>query len=275
MTLALVLGGGGVAGIAWHTGVLLGLSESGADLSGADMLIGTSAGATVAAQLGCGHTLQELFARQVDPATLSTERTPPVSIAELVERIGPIYSAAADPTERRRLLGAMALDTVTVDEEVRRAVIAARLVGDDWPDRPLLVPVVEASTGLRRVLDRWSGVDLVDAVAASSAVPGVWPPVTLGDARYIDGGVWSLTNSDLASGHDRVLVLAPIVDGSIAAELAGLGTAVRTEVLSPDADSLEAFGPDVLDPAVRGPSAAAGLAQGRAESGRIQALLAG
>jgi len=273
VTLALVLGGGGIAGIAWHTGILLGLSESGADPSGADLLIGTSAGSTVGAQVGCGHPLQELFARQIDPATLSTERTSPVSIAELVDRMIPIYSDAADAAERRRLLGAMALDTDTVDEEVRRAVIAARLDGDDWPARPLLVPVVEATTGRRRVLDRSSGVDLVDAVAASSAVPGVWPPVTLGDARYIDGGVWSLTNSDLASGHDRVLVLAPIVDGSVAIELASLGTAVRTEVVSPDADSMEAFGPDVLDPTIREPSARAGLAQGHAEADRIRELL--
>jgi NTE family protein len=190
MTLALVMGGGGIAGIAWHTGVLLGLSESGADPSGADMLI------------------------------------------------------------------------------------ASRLVGDDWPNRPRLVLVVEATTGMRRVLGRSSGVDLVDAVAASSAVPGVWPPVTLDGARYIDGGVWSLTNSDLASGHDRVLVLAPIVDPSVAAELAGLGPAVRTQVVRPDAGSLEAFGSDVLDPAVREPLARAGLAQGRVEADRVRELLA-
>ena len=273
MTLALVMGGGGIAGIAWHTGILLGLSECGADPSGAHVRIGTSAGSTVAAQLGGGHPLQELFARQVDPATLTLERVPPVSIAELIDRMMPIYSSAADAAERRKLLGAMALDTDTVDEQVRRDVVASRLFGDDWPTRPLLVPVVEATTGSRRVLDRSSGVDLVDAVAASSAVPGVWPPVTLGDSRYIDGGVWSLTNTDLASGHDRVLVLAPIVDGSIAAELAGLGSTVRAEVVSPDAASQEAFGSDVLDPAVREPSARAGLAQGRAEADRIRSLL--
>jgi NTE family protein len=273
MTLALVLGGGGVAGIAWHTGVLLGLSERGADPSGADVLIGTSAGSTVAAQVGCGHPLDELFARQVDPATLATERTPPVAIAELIARMAPIFSASVDATERRKLLGAMALDTETVDHEVRRAVVEARLAGDDWPDRPLYVPVVEATTGERRVLERFSGVDLVDAVAASSAVPGLWPPVTLGGARYIDGGVWSLTNSDLAAGHDRVLVLAPIVDPSVAAELADLGPEVRSEVVRPDVDSLAAFGSDVLDPVVREPSARAGLAQGRAEADRVRDLL--
>jgi NTE family protein len=274
VTLALVLGGGGVAGVAWHTGLLLGLAESGADPSAADLLVGTSAGSTVAAQLGGGHRLGELYARQVDPATLATERTPPVTVAELLGRLGPIYSAGHDADERRRLLGAMALDTVTVDEEVRRAVIAGRLVGSAWPERPLLVPVVDAASGDRRVLDRASGVDLVDAVAASSAVPGVWPPVTIEGSRYIDGGVWSLTNTDLASGHDRVLVLAPIVDPALEVEITGLGPDVRVEVVRPDAASIEAFGTDVLDPANREPSARAGHAQGPAEVGRVRDLLA-
>ena len=275
MTLALVLGGGGVAGVAWHTGVLLGLAESGADPSAAALLVGTSAGSTVAAQLGAGHDPGELFARQVDPATLATERPPPVTVAELLGRLGPIYAAGHDDAERRRLLGAMALDTVTVDEEVRRAIIAGRMVGSAWPERPLLIPVIEAATGDRRVLDRSSGCALVDAVAASSAVPGVWSPVTIGGARYIDGGVWSLTNTDLAAGHDRVLVLAPIVDPALEVEVAGLGPDVRVEMVHPDPASLAAFGADVLDPAIREPSARAGHAQGLAEAGRVRDLIAG
>ncbi len=268
-----MLGGGGVAGIAWHTGVLAGLAASAADPTGADLLVGTSAGSTVAAQLGGGHGLDELFARQVDPATLATERTPPVTVAELLGRLAPIYSAPVDAAERRRLLGAMALDTDTVHQDVRRAVLVGRLVDHAWPERPLLVPIVDASSGDRRVLDRYSGVDLIDAVAASSAVPGVWPPVTIDGVRYIDGGVWSLTNTDLAVGHTQVLVLAPIVDPALEAELAGLGPGVRAVVVSPDAASLEAFGTDVLDPVVREPSARAGMAQGRAEAERVRALL--
>jgi NTE family protein len=275
MTLALVLGGGGVAGVAWHTGVLLGLAEAGVDVTDADLLVGTSAGSTVAAQVGGRHPLDGLFARQVDPATLATERTPPVTIAGLVERLGPIYAASVDAAERRRRLGAMALDTVTVDEQVRRDVIAARLVDHEWPDRPVLITAVDAVTGDRRVLDRSSGVDLVDAVAASCAVPGVWPPVTINGTRYIDGGVWTLTNTDLAAGHDRVLVLAPIVDPALDAEVAGLGVGVAVAVVQPDAASLAAFGADVLDPATREPSARAGLAQGRAEADRVRGLVAG
>ncbi len=274
MTTALVLGGGGVTGIAWHTGLLLGLAGSGADPTGADLLVGTSAGSTVGAQLGAGHGLDELFARQVDPSTLATERTPPITMAELVALLTPVYTARIDADERRRRLGALALAADTVDEDVRRAVLAGRLVGHEWPGRRLLVPVVDAVTGARRVLDRTCGVDLVDAVAASSAVPGVWPPVTIDGVRCIDGGVWSPTNADLATGHDRVLVLAPIVDPTVEAEVAALAGRARVVLVRPDAASLGAFGSDVLDPAAREPAARAGLVQGRAEADRVGALLA-
>jgi len=275
VTLALVLGGGGIAGIAWHTGVLLGLAESGADPTSADLLVGTSAGSAVAVQIGGRIPLDELFARQIDPRTLGAELTPPVSMADLIARLVPIFSVGHDAADRRRLLGELALGTDTVDEAVRRRVIAARLDGLDWPDGRVGVVVVDAVTGERRVLDRSSGVDLVDAVAASCAVPGVWPPVTIDGCRYVDGGVWSVTNTDLAAGSDRVLVLAPIVDPALDAEVAGLGPDVRVVVVSPDAASHAAFGADVLDPAARDPSARAGLVQGRAEADRVRDLLAG
>jgi NTE family protein len=275
MTVALVLGGGGIAGIAWHTGVLLGLAEADVDATSADLLVGTSAGSTVAAQLAAGQNLTELFDRQVDPATLATERTPPVAMDELLVKFAPIFSEGHDAAERRRLLGALALATDTVAEAERRAVIVARRVGPEWPDRPLAVTAVDTATGNRRVFDRASGVDLVDAVAASCAVPGVWPPVTVGGVRYMDGGTWSLTNLDVAAGYDRVLVLAPIVDPALAREIDALGPSVSVQVVQPDAHSTAAFGADVLDPAIREPSARAGLAQGRAEVDRIRPLLAG
>jgi len=272
--LMLVLGGGGVAGIAWHTGILRGLADAGVDVTGADLVIGTSAGSTVAAKLGAGRPIGELFDRQVDPTTLDSELSPPVSMAELIERLTPIFTGPFDDAERRRRLGVLALATETVGEDVRRAVFTGRLVGTAWPDRRIMVVAVDAVTGDRRVFDATSGVDLIDAVAASSAVPGVWPPVTLQGRRYIDGGVWSATNADLAAGSGRVLVLVPLSDDALGAEGAELEGQDRNEILRPDAASLEAFGADVLDPAVRAPSARAGLTQGVAEADRIRALLA-
>jgi len=273
-SLALVLGGGGIAGIAWHTGVLAGLLESGVDVTGADLLVGTSAGSTVVAQLGAGRTPAELFERQVDPATLATELDSGVPLDDLIARLAPIYGARIDAAERRRRLGAMALGTETVDEATRRAVIAARLADAGWTGRRVEVVAVDTHSGDRRIFDAGSGVDLVDAVAASCAVPGVWPPVTIDGSRYVDGGIWSYTNSDRAAGHDRVLVLAPLVDPALDEEIAGLPGTPRVEVVVPDEASTEAFGVDVLDLAVREPSARAGLLQGRAEADRVRKLLA-
>jgi len=213
-------------------------------------------------------------ARQVDPASAGSELTPPISLAELWERMAPIYAASIDDADRRRRLGALALSADTVAEPVRRRVIEARLDGLDWVGDRLRVVVVEATSGDRRVLDATSGVDLVDAVTASCAVPGVWPPVTIAGSRFIDGGVWSTANADLAVGCDRVLVLAPIVDPAVRADVARLAEAGRVELIRPDDDSLAAFGADVLDPSSRGPSARAGRAQGRREAGRVADLLA-
>ena len=274
-SLALVLGGGGIAGIAWHTGVLCGLADAGVDLSGADRLVGTSAGATVAVQVGAGRPLADLFDRQVDPASLATELTSGLSVTELWERIAPIYTESTDEDDRRRHLGRLALDADTVDEAVRRRVIAARLEGLDWAEDRVSVVAVEAATGERCIFGGSSGVDVVDAVTASCAVPGVWPPATIGGTRYVDGGIWSLTNSDLAIGCDRVVVLAPIPDPAMHAELSGLGAGVVSVVITPDTPSLEAFGSDVLDPASREPSARAGRAQGRMEAARLAPLLVG
>jgi NTE family protein len=273
--LGLVLGGGGIAGIAWHTGMLCGLAQCGVDLTSADRLIGTSAGATVAAQVGGGCAVDELFNRQVDPTSLATELTPGLSVTELWKLMVPIYTESADEDERRRRLGRLALDAHTVDEAARRRVLVARLVGIDWEGDRVSVVVCEAATGLRRVFDAASGVDIVDAVAASCAVPGVWPPVTIDGSRYVDGGIWSLTNSDLATGCDLVVVLAPLSDQAMHAELAGLGAGVQSVVITPDEASITAFGSDVLDPAVREPSARAGMAQSFREAERIAAVLAG
>ena len=263
-----------MAGVAWHAGVLCGLSDAGVDLTAVDLLVGTSAGATVGAQLAGGLDPAELFRRQVDPAGAASELTPSTSLEELWERMAPIYAAAFDDTDRRRRLGAFALSAHTVEEPVRRRVIEARLGGIDWVGDQLHVVVVEATSGDRHVLAASSGIDLVDAVTASCAVPGIWPPVTIAGSRYVDGGIWSVANADLARGCDRILVLAPLVDPGVRHDIAHLAEVARVELIAPDDASVRAFGADVLDPAARGPSARAGRAQGRIEAARVSALVA-
>ncbi len=275
-TRALVLGGGGLAGIAWHAGMLLGLSEGGVDGGAADLFVGTSAGATVAAQVAGGLPLDECFARQVDPDLQNHELRPTgMTVADLWDTMVRLFEETPDPAERRRRVAAMALAAETVPEPVRRAVVAGRLPSHQWSARRVAVVAVDASTGERRVFDSGSGVGLVDAVAASSAVPGIWPPVTIGGSRYVDGGIYSLANADLAAGYQRVLVLAPMVDPDLTVQVATLEESGRAVVVSPDDDSLAAFGADALDPAVRAPSARAGRRQGVAAAAALRGAVGG
>lgn len=269
---ALVLGGGGVTGVAWEIGLLHGLAESGVDLSDADVFIGTSAGSVVAAQLTSGVPLARLFADQIaDPTGEITASIPLSVILKFVAA-----SAIPGPRERgRRWLARAALKAKTVSVRERHDVIAYRVPQSDWPAQRLLVVTVDALTGHEKVFDAASGVPLVDAVAASCAVPLVWPPMPVGGRRYVDGGVRSLANVDLAKGYGQVVVVAPTVAAlrradRPTAQAAALGPDVRSIVVVPDAAAKAAIGRNVLDPVQRPAAAQAGLDQGRTAVDRIR-----
>jgi NTE family protein len=272
MTEALVLGGGGVAGIAWITGLLTGLADAGQDVTGAEVLVGTSAGSTVAAQLGSGLSLEELYARQTEPELQSAEIMADVDLANFGARIADVLRDAATVPDMRRAVGRYALDAETVSEAERRRVIESRLPSLDWPTaRAVRIVVVDAETGQPRLLDSASGVSLVDAVAASCAVPGVWPPATIDGRRYVDGGVRSTANADYAAGATRVLVIVPMGATELFPSEKPLERAVQelraagaeVAVVEPDEASVAAIGTNPLDPSTRRPAAEAGRAQGR------------
>ncbi|MEV5753851.1 patatin-like phospholipase family protein [Actinoallomurus sp. NPDC052308] len=274
---ALVLGGGGVAGIAWETGVLVGLADAGVDVLGADLIVGTSAGSAVTAQLSSGLPLEDLFRRQVDPALQAREIPAEFDLPTYVTTIAEVLAGAEDALEMRRRVGAWAREVPTVPEKERREAIASRLPSFDWPERPIAIVAVDAETGERRIFDPESGVDLVDAVAASCAVPGIWPPASIDGRRYVDGGAHSNENADLALGYDRVLIVSPMPAGSPAPPWGGgLGENVEAlrhrgstvTVIHPDEASLTAMGTNPLDPSVREAAAHAGRGQGRREADR-------
>ena len=271
---ALVLGGGGVTGIAWELGVLAGLAEAGVDLTSADLVVGTSAGSVVGAQVTSGADLGMLFERQLQPPT--GEHTYRMSRATLLRFAWTMLLSRGRDVEFRRRIGALALKAadagLTPSEEERLAVMRSRLLSEDWPERPLTVTAVDATTGEFRPLDRGSGVPLVAAVAASCAVPGVYPPVTIDGRRYVDGGMRSPANADLAQGYERVVVLAPIVRGAgpmVGVDAQVTGMVARVAVVSPDEQAKAAIGRNVLDPAARRPSAEAGRAQAKSVVDRV------
>jgi NTE family protein len=299
--LALVLGGGGAAGNAWQMGVIAGLADAGYDLTElADLVIGTSAGSTAAAGVRSGMTAADLYAAALvappraggagGAAQTSTQRPPSLSQQELFERLRSIGAAASSAEELHKALGAFALDSDSVlrpGAEQRRALVASRLPSQEWPERPMLVVALDAHTGELVTFDRDSGVELADAVTASTALPGGTATHIIDGVHYINGGVRSAENADLAAGYATVIVLSPFggadwvrpgrfegirrfpgyeLDDQVEA-LRAQGS--RVVVITPDPASLEAMGANQMDPATRPPSARAGFAQGRREAGRV------
>jgi NTE family protein len=273
---ALVLGAGGEAGIAWEVGLLAGLAERGTDLTAADLVVGTSAGAGVAARINSGVSLAALYETQL--AAVDGEIVAQFGRWTIAKFIWAVAPARRNPVRARIRLGRMAVRSRTEPAADRRAVVAARLGTHDWPAGNLVITAVDADTGEFVTFDSSSGVDLVDAVGASCAVPGVWPPVTINGRRLMDGGMRSPANADLAAGYDRVVVVAPIAQGlrpmpsalDQATELARGGQAVA--LVTPDAAAVAAFGRNLLDPRTRAPSARAGYAQAAAVGADVAAV---
>jgi NTE family protein len=311
--LALVLGGGGAAGNAWMIGVVAGLAEAGFDLTeAADLVVGTSSGATAAAYVCSGKAPADLFAsvmaEPVRPAGQMGGQSPgrppslpaslPASLpmTTVFERMRAIGATATSADDLRRAMGAFALETDALLDPAavaqRRALVASRLPRPDWPERPMIVVAVNAHTGELAMFDHTSGVELVDAVTASTALPG-GHTYAINGKRYINGGVRSTDNADLAAGYANVVVLTPFSESSgplppgqfegirrekdwgttLASQVELLrGQGARVEVISPDETSRTAMGVNQMDLATRIPSARAGFAQGQQEMARLTGL---
>ena len=261
---ALVLGGGGITGIAWELGILLGAAREGLDLTDADIVVGTSAGSVVGAQVTSGIPLEDLYAGQLEPADLEIGgRLSRIAALKLV----PPFLLPGTGQDKLARVGRVARAAHQPGSADREGVIRSRLPVQAWPERDLRLTAVDAESGEFTVFTSDSGVDLVSAVAASCAVPTVWPPVEIDGRSYMDGGMRSTANVDLVRGAERVVVLAPLPRSlskrtSIKSQLESVAPR-EWSVISPDPESLAAFGRNLLDPAKRGVAAEAGLRQSR------------
>jgi NTE family protein len=281
---ALVLAGAGAAGNAWELGLIAGLSDAGVDLTAADLIVGTSAGSTVAAQITSGTRPAELYAailaevpaRQAGDAGPGRGRGPGLSGPSYLEWSNTIIGAAEDASDMRRRMGAAALEMDASDGSGQtrwREIVAARLPSHDWPPQPLLIAAVDAHTGKPVVFDRHSGVELVDAVAASTS-NGFAGTYRIGENRYLNGGYRRSENADLAAGYGRVVVLSPFGGRSRMPREWGMDLATqvselraggsRVETVFPDAGAGDVFNAKASDPSTRPQAARGGYDQGRA-----------
>jgi NTE family protein len=274
-TRALVLGGGGVTGIAWEIGVLSGLLSAGVDLRNADVVIGTSAGASVGAAYAIGYDMEQMLAEQLE--TNDAEVAAAASEATVTEWLHAFSVGGPDRAKIGAEFGKIAkAHPEPIPLKRRRAVVEARLVVREWP-AALRVTAIDAKTGELHVFDSQSGVALLDAVSASSAVPGVWPLEHINDRAWIDGGMVSTANARLADGYDRVLVIAPMpwafgeIPGA-AEDVAAMSGNAAVMLTSPDERSTAAIGPNPFDPERRSSAASAGREQGVEVAGAVGAL---
>lgn len=294
--LALVLGSGGAAGNAWLIGIVAGLAEAGVDLTTADLVIGTSAGANAAVQIRSGIPLADLYAATIAPLPPrpqgpGREAVPPRMDAVFV-RIREISAAATTQAELQKAMAAYALERdSSFGPEIadqRRSVVAARMPIQQWPERRMVIVAINAETAETVQFDRNSGVDLVDAAIAATALPGAGPSHIINGTRYMSGGIRSAENADLAAGYAKVVVLAPLSgrtgplpEGQFeglrrppGADLASQVELLRSqgshvEVITPDDASRAAMGINQMDLATRAPSARAGFEQGKREVRRL------
>ncbi|WP_284681489.1 patatin-like phospholipase family protein [Sphaerisporangium fuscum] len=259
---ALALGAGGPVGAAWMAGLAYGLRRGGMDLSEADLIVGTSTGAIIGAVLATGQDPGRL-ATPIRPAD-SGSTPPQVDRRRLGEVFAVLGSAAANPDEARRRVGQIALAAETGPEQAHIARMRALAGADQWPDRQLLIPALDAETGEQEVFDGASGAPLPAAVAASTAFPGIYPPITINGRRYMDGSLRSATNAGLAAGARTLVVIDPqahlfpreLLHQEL--EVAGARTVVT---IDPDPESIRAFGSDLNDRTAWEPAYQAGLRQ--------------
>lgn len=284
MTNALVLGGGGPIGVAWEAGVLAGLADAGVDLSHPDRIVGTSAGSLVGARLALTKDAAGLV-RATDRVARGNDRPPPTFDLESLMAVGQLMRSAiegGDTATIAREAGRLALAADTIGEEDFLALTGGGL-GEDWPDVDYVCTAWDAGTGEFRAWDRDAGVPLDRAVSSSCCVPGIFPPVSIGDGRYIDGGIISASNAFLAEGHDTVVVLS-VLTGALSAlaehvsrpltqeveALRAAGSAV--ELVEMGQVAFDACGGNLMDFATVGEVAEAGRAQGREAAERVGAV---
>jgi NTE family protein len=242
----LCLGGGGLFFVAWQTAYLNSLANHGVQLGNADRVVGTSAGSIVSAAVTGGKVKRlhsEVSMLSKVPALVSA-MAPAGELHPSQNRALELFIKATDGDPATvQAIGHAALAAITPKADVTRRNIALVVGAGRWTSDALQITCVDAYTGERCVVTKHSRTPVARAVAASSAVPGIFAPQPIADRRCMDGGVSGTgVHLDLLAGAKRVLVLT-LTDGSEMTE--GMMTSHPGEGHQ-ELEDLKASGTDVL-----------------------------
>ena len=273
---ALVLGGGGITGIAWESGVLAALIENGMKISQIDKIFGTSAGAFVGAVLSNNQDMKSYY-HYLNENKDPNEQTKLKK--EVYEMWRQAYIQGGNNQESiGRLLGEM-IDQVqpVISMKERKKAIAKRLNDSKWTSQ-LVITAINARTGQLETINQQIGMDLIDSVAASEAVPGLWPHVTMNGKDYIDGGMVSSTNACLAKDFKQILIIAPLTQKigklpNVFDDEITLSNTSDVYTITPDEFSKSIIGDNIYDASVIIEVGNAGYEQGKRLAKEIKALM--
>jgi NTE family protein len=279
--------------VAWEFGLAAGLEQEGVRVADADLFVGTSAGSIVGAMLALGRPTDELLATQHAIANEAAPRGTTggaYDLGALMQQMVKLYTSDAPPQQLRAEIGRFALDAkvpMTEEEWIATFQSSGMIAQGEWPAKPYVCTAVDAETGEFVTWSKDSGVPLARAIASSCCVPGIFPPVTINGRRYVDGGMKSATNAELAAGDDRVIVVSVTAGMERAAtafpamaerakkrmeeELAAITSkGGEVKMIAPDEESQAAFGTNLMDFSRRGEIADAGLRQGKLEAAGLR-----
>jgi NTE family protein len=215
--LSVSLGGGGLFFVAWQVSYLHEMAQRGIDLAGADRVVGTSAGALVAAVLEAGrlNLLYRELTVLAKAQRLLAALAPTDDLYPSQTRALRLYRDSGDAdTDTIAAIGHAALAAQTPAASVMVRNVALILAARNWPSPALHITCADTYSGERCVITSAARIGIARAVAASSAVPGLFAPQPIGDRLCMDGGVsGSGTHLDLLAGSQRVVILA-LTDGS-------------------------------------------------------------
>ena len=289
MKIGLVLGGGGLVGIAWELGVMAGLAErAGFDPAAASLIVGTSAGSVAGAQVALGRDLGELVDAQ--RRTADRASTPPPRPARDATRRGGttvvpqaimqlLVSSEGSIEERAVQIGKLAVDAPVALSETDYVESFRRMLGtDEWPEPDFRVTTAECDTGRSVLWTKDDGIGLLRAVASSCAIPGFFPTVGFEGRRYMDGPRGGFYAQLVAEKRlDGVLFIGPL--GALPEglrdnpEIDALAARGLPVVQITGGAALAAAASDLMDPGGRARAVDAGVDDGRAAAAGVARLI--